>query len=157
MSSNRNGSSGEIDNRHDATTPRNAEAFAEPDEYLDKLAERILDAAFKVHRTLGPGLLESVYECCMLFELHRHGLQTQSQVHLPVNYDGCKIDAGLRLDLLVEDLIIVEIKAVEGLLPVHHAQVLTYLKLTDRQLGLLINFNEAKLSTGIKRVILSKR
>ena len=125
----------------------------EPDEYLDAVARQVVDAAFKVHSTLGPGLMESVYEKCMIFELHARGLECQTQVDLPIVYKGCKIDQGLRIDMVVEGCLIVEIKAVEQLAPVHRAQILTYLKLTGNNLGLLINFNTVLIKDGIKRIV----
>jgi GxxExxY protein len=117
-------------------------------------AARLLDAAFEVHRKLGPGLLESVYEVCVCHELTKLGIPFQRQLCLPVKYDQIQIDAGLRLDIVVASLVIGELKAVETLLPVHEAQLLTYLKLTDMRLGLLINFNVPLLKQGIKRIVL---
>jgi GxxExxY protein len=114
----------------------------------------IIDAALKVHTALGPGLLESAYEACLLHELQKRKLQVASQVILPVSYDGITVDLGYRVDLLVEDLVIVELKAVEKLHPVHKAQLLSYLKLSGKQLGLLINFSELHLKDGIQRIIL---
>ncbi len=137
-------------NRQDAKTPRE-----EPEEELDVLAKAVVNAAFKVHTELGPGLLEGVYEVCLAHELIKRGLKVDRQVALPVLYDGVKIEAGLRLDILVEGKLIVELKAVENLLPVHKAQMLTYLKLSSRCLGLLINFNVPLIKDGIKRVICS--
>ena len=124
-------------------------------EKLEGVAKEVVDAAFKVHSALGPGLLESVYEICVVHELHRRGLRAERQVVLPIEYDGLKLDAGLRLDLEVEDQLVVELKAVESLLPIHTAQMMTYLKLSDRRLGLLINFNVPLIKDGIKRIILS--
>ena len=98
---------------------------------------QVVDAAMKVHSALGPGLLESTYQTCLLFELHRRGLRAEREVELPVVYDGVRIDCGYRIDLLVEDLVIVEIKAVDSLAAIHQAQLLTYLKLSSRKLGLL--------------------
>jgi len=118
---------------------------------LNDISGQIVDAALKVHSALGPGLLESTYETCLLFELHRRGLRAQRQVELPVIYDGVRIDCGYRIDLLVDDAVIVEIKSVESLTPLHQAQLLTYLKLSGRKLGLLINFNVPHLKDGIKR------
>jgi len=115
---------------------------------------RLLDAAFEVHRKLGPGLLESVYEVCVCHELAKRDVQFQRQVWLPVEYDEIKIDAGLRLDIVVGNEVVAEIKAVEAVLPVHEAQLLTYLKLTGMRLGFLINFNVPLLKHGIKRVAL---
>ncbi len=107
----------------------------------------------EVHSALGPGLLESTYEACLLHELNKSGLQTARQIALPVIYDGITLDAGYRLDLLVEDLVIVELKVVERLLPVHTAQLLSYLKLSNRKLGHVLNFNVAHMRNGIKRVV----
>ena len=120
---------------------------------LDAVATAIVDAAFRVHSTLGPGLLESVYETCLEHELVKRGQPVLRQVSLPINYDGSKLDAGLRLDLLVADSIIVEVKAIERLLPVHDAQLLTYLKLARKPLGFLINFNVTLIKEGIRRRI----
>lgn len=135
--------------RQDAKTP------SEPTEQTDQIAKIIVDSAFRVHTELGPGLLESVYEVCLAHELRKRGLTVERQVALPVIYDGTRIDAGLRLDLIVSETVIVEVKAVEALLPVHKAQVLTYLKLSGHSLGLLINFNVPLIKDGIKRIILS--
>ena len=123
-------------------------------ERTDEVAKEIVDSAFKVHRELGPGLLESVYEVCLAHELAKRGLDVRRQVKFPVLYDGERLDAGLRLDLLVEDRVIVEIKAVESHKPLFEAQVLTYLKLTQKRLGLLINFNVPLIKNGIKRIAL---
>ena len=120
----------------------------------NEIARQIVDAAFAVHTALGPGLLESVYEVCLAHELRKRGLTVRQQVVLPVHYDGVRLDAGLRLDLLVNDTVIVEIKAVENLLPVHKAQALTYLKLTSSRLALLINFNVPVIKEGIHRLAL---
>ena len=121
--------------------------------YLDKMATTILDAAFAVHKELGPGLLESVYEVCLLDELHRRGLKASSQVPLPVYFREKKLEAGFRVDILVENLILIELKAVEALAPIHTAQVITYLRLSNLNLGFLINFNEVLLKNGIKRIV----
>ena len=107
-----------------------------------------------MHKALGPGLLESVYEVCLLHELNKRGVKVERQVSLPVVYDNLRLDAGLRLDLVVEKRVIVELKAVEVLLPVHTAQLLTYLKLSGYRLGLLVNFNSATIKHGIKRIAL---
>lgn len=121
---------------------------------LEALARVIVDAAYKVHTTLGPGLLESVYETCLAYELTKRGLNVQRQVIVPVIYDGVQLDTGLRLDLLVDNQVIIELKAVEKMNPVFEAQVLTYLKLSAKRLGFLINFNVPIIKSGIKRVIL---
>ena len=120
----------------------------------EQWAARIIDAAFKVHSTLGPGLLESVYEACLVYELTQRGMAVQKQVVLPVIYEDVQIEAGLRLDLLIEDQIVVELKAVEKHLPVFDAQLLTYLKLSGHRLGLLINFNVRLIKDGIRRIVL---
>ena len=121
---------------------------------IELVAKTIVDAALKVHRALGPGLLESVYELCLAHELRRRSLQLESQVKLPIIYEGLTIDAGLRLDLIVARQIIVEVKAVEKMHPVFDAQLLTYLKLTNLRLGILINFNVPLIKDGIKRIVL---
>lgn len=120
----------------------------------NQLAKEVVDAAFKVHTRLGPGLLESVYEQCLAYELKKRNIAYESQVHLPVDYDGIKLDAGLRLDIWVEQRLIVELKAAETLSPLHQAQLMTYLKLTNNRLGLLINFNSVRIKDGIKRVFI---
>lgn len=121
---------------------------------LDRIAKLVVDAAFRVHKTLGPGLLESVYEICLAYEIGKSNLLIERQVALPVIYDNIRMDAGLRIDLLVENSLIVELKAVEEILPVHEAQVLTYLKITGHRLGLLINFNVPLIRDGIRRIAL---
>ena len=119
----------------------------------DEVARAIVDAAFMVHRTLGPGLLESVYEKCLAAELIERGYSVEVQKQIPIAYRNLRIDAGFRADLLVESCVLVELKAVESLLDLHTAQVLTYLKLTGLHLGLLINFNTSLLKHGIKRLV----
>jgi GxxExxY protein len=118
------------------------------------LRAKFVDSAFKVHSTLGPGLIESVYEACLVHELHSRGLQTERQVSRPVLYGNLRLDAGLRSDMVVEKLVVVELKAVEMVLPVHKAQLLTYLKLSGYRLGLLINFNTVLIKDGIHRIVL---
>ena len=120
---------------------------------LNKISETVIGCAIKVHKTLGPGLLESTYEVCLVHELNKAGLKVRSQLALPVVYDGIKLDAGYRIDLLVEDTVVVELKAVDALLPIHEAQVLSYLKLSGKKLGLLINFNVKLLINGVKRLV----
>jgi len=120
----------------------------------DRIAKLIVDAAFKVHSTLGPGLLESVYQKCLVHELGLRKIQCKEQVEVPITYDTMTINAGLRLDILVEDRIIVELKASEQHNPVYEAQLLTYLKLTGHRLGLLINFNVPAIKQGMKRIVL---
>jgi len=123
-------------------------------EATEALARQVVDAAFAVHKNLGPGLLESVYEVCLCHELSKRGIPFRSQVSLPVVYDGVRLDAGLRLDLLVGEALIVELKAVEKHNPLFEAQLLTYLKLTGHRLGLLMNFNVPLIKDGIKRIVL---
>ena len=120
---------------------------------VERIGKAVLDASFKVHTVLGPGLLESVYETCTAFEVRESGLQAVTQVALPVTYKDIKMDAGLRLDMLVEDCVIVEFKSVETMNPVYDAQLITYLKLTGIRLGFLINFNVVHLKNGIKRIV----
>lgn len=121
---------------------------------MDEVAKQVVNAALAVHRGLGPGLLESVYEICLAHELRKRGLKVERQLELPVAYDGIRLDAGFRLDLVVNDCLIVELKTVDALLPIHHAQVLTYLKLSNHRLALLINFNVTLIKDGIKRIAL---
>ena len=120
----------------------------------DQVAKQVVDAAFSVHSSLGPGLLESVYEVCLAHELGKRGLKVERQIALPVVYDKLRLDAGLRFDALVEGCVVVELKAVEKILPVHKAQILTYLKLSGHRLGLLINFNVPVIKNGIVRLVL---
>jgi GxxExxY protein len=117
------------------------------------LTEKIIGAAIAVHSELGPGLLESTYEACLAFELADQGLAVERQKALPVIYKGVKLDCGYRLDLLVEEKVVVELKAVAGIEPVHTAQVLSYLKLSKCKVGLLINFNVKMLKNGIRRLV----
>ena len=119
-----------------------------------EVSKEILDAAFKVHTALGPGLLESVYEACLVYELRSSGLMVENQVALPVKYEGITIDSGFRIDLQVENCVIVELKTVDYILPLYRAQLLTYMKLTNTRVGLLINFNAVHLKEGIKRLVL---
>jgi GxxExxY protein len=119
----------------------------------NEVTDKIIGAAIEVHRQLGPGLLESAYEECLCHELTRMGVRFRRQVHLPINYKGLKLDCGYRMDLVAEDAVVVEIKAIETLLPIHTAQLLTYLKSSGKQVGLLINFNETALKNGLKRIV----
>jgi GxxExxY protein len=119
----------------------------------NEISYKVIGAALEVHKTLGPGLLESVYENTLAYELSQIGLQVKTQVPLPVIYKDIKMEAGFRLDLLVENKIIIEIKSVEALAPVHFAQSLTYLKLSGLKLVLLINFNTVKLKDSIHRLV----
>ncbi len=124
-------------------------------EEYNRLSEIIIGAAIEVHRVLGPGLLESAYQACLEYELRERGLQIARQQELPVIYKGVRIDRGYRLDIVVEDLIIVELKAVERFEPIHEAQLLSYMKLSDCCLGLLMNFNVTVLKDGIRRRVLN--
>jgi len=119
----------------------------------NQLAEQILDASIFVHREMGPGLLESIYEVCLEKELSLRSIKTKSQVFLPLYYRGVELNRDFRIDLLVEDKIIIEIKAVEKLIPVHEAQIISYLKLADKRLGFLINFNASLLKNGFRRFV----
>lgn len=123
-------------------------------ERQEEWMKTIYQSALKVHSTLGPGLLESVYETCMLHEPTKRGLLVERQKTLPIAYDGEIIDSGLRLDLFVERGIIIELKSVDSLIPIHQAQILTYMKLAKKELGYLINFNEKLLRNGVKRFTL---
>lgn len=114
----------------------------------------IIGCSYKIHSKLGPGLLESTYETCLEYELLRNGFSVERQIALPVVYDGVKLEAGYRIDLLVNRTVIIEIKSVDALAPIHMAQVMTYLKLSGKKLGLLINFNETDLKHGIRRLII---
>jgi GxxExxY protein len=127
----------------------------EVDQETDRIAKEIVDSAFQVHTHLGPGLLENAYESCLLHELARRGLKAERQLEVPLEYKGVHLDAGFRLDVLVEKKVIVEIKSVESLMPIHRAQVLTYLKLAGLHLGFLINFNVPIIKKGIERIVLS--
>ena len=120
---------------------------------MERIAKEIVDAAFKVHTTLGPGLLESVYETCLEYELKKRGFRVERQKKVTIQYDEVVLDDALRLDLLVDGLVLVEVKAVETMHPIFTAQTLTYLKLTERRLALLINFNVVRIKDGIKRMI----
>lgn len=120
----------------------------------ERIATAIVDSAFKVHKALGPGLLESVYESCFCYELARHGMSYERQLQLPAKYDKLEFNSAFRQDVLVEGLVICELKAIERLLPLHTAQLLTYLKLSGKRLGFLINFNVPLIRNGIKRTIL---
>jgi len=126
----------------------------EIDRELDDLARQVVDSAFSVHKALGPGLLESAYEICLGLELRGRGIACLSQVPLDVTYRETTIESAFRLDLLVGDRLVVELKSVEKLLPIHEAQLLTYLRLSGNRLGLLINFNTALIKNGIKRLVI---
>jgi GxxExxY protein len=119
---------------------------------INDITGHIVDAAMKVHSALGPGLLESAYEACLLFELSRRGLVVRSQVPLPVKYEDIVVEVGYRIDLLVDELVIVELKSVDCIASIHKAQLLSYLKLSGKKVGLLINFNVEMLKNGITRL-----
>ena len=121
--------------------------------HFNEVSGEVVDAAMKVHSALGAGLLDTVYEVCLAYELNQRGFRTASQLPLPVIYRGVRIDLGFRLDILVENLIVVEIKAVDAIAPIHQAQLLTYLKLSHKHVGLLMNFNVVHLRDGIRRMV----
>ena len=120
---------------------------------LDRMTDQIIRAAIEVHRVLGPGLLESAYEACLAYEFAQRGLHFQQQKPLPITYKQVKLDCGYRLDFLVEDSVIVELKSVDQLLPIHDAQLLSYLKISKKQVGLLINFNTTLVKQGVRRIV----
>jgi GxxExxY protein len=120
---------------------------------LDRLTQLIIGAAIEVHRQMGPGLMESVYEECLCYELSHLGLRFERQSHLPILYKGMKLASGFKMDFLVEDAVVLELKTVDHILPVHCAQLLTYLKLSGKRVGLLLNFNEPILKKGLKRLV----
>jgi GxxExxY protein len=122
-------------------------------DYIEEIATKIVDAAYTVHKALGPGLLEKVYEVCFCHELAKRGLKYLRQVDVPIVYDGILFNEGMRLDVLVEDVIICELKAVDELNPVWEAQLLSHLKLSGKKLGFIINFNVPRIKDGIKRII----
>lgn len=122
---------------------------------VNALSNTVIGESIRVHNILGPGLLERVYEECLCYCLNQKGLSVERQKQLPIKFEDIKLDGGLRLDLLVEDKLIVELKAVEKLLPVHDAQLYTYLKLSGKPLGLMINFNVKLLKQGIKRMVMT--
>ena len=121
---------------------------------FDKLSSRIIGCAIEVHRNLGPGLLESTYEHCLAYEFNISKIPFKLQHTLPVEYKGVKLDCGYRIDMLVDDKVIVELKSVDNILPIHQAQLLTYMKLSSVRIGLLMNFNVKYMKTGIKRMVL---
>jgi GxxExxY protein len=124
------------------------------DAETERIATSIVDSALKVHRALGPGLLESVYEACLSHELRLRGLKVETQVAVPIVYEGLNVDAALRLDVIVNDSVVIELKAVEKMIPLYEAQVLSYLRLMNKRLGFLINFNVPLLKDGIRRIVL---
>ena len=120
---------------------------------LDSITRRIIGAAIEVHRHLGPGLLESAYETCLAYELREIGLQVEQQKPLPITYKNVKLDCGYRLDLVIEDSVVIEIKAIEKLAPIHDAQLLSYLRIADKRVGLIVNFHVRVLKNGLKRIV----
>ncbi len=120
---------------------------------IEEIAAKIVDAAIKVHTVLGPGLLESTYQKCMEYELKKDGLKVECEVILPITYEKIKIDAGYRIDMVVQGIVTVENKTVEKLMPIHEAQLLTYLKMKDCRLGFLLNWNVPRMKAGIKRMV----
>ena len=128
--------------------------FEKIDREIDEIAAKVVDAAYKVHQNLGPGLLENAYELCLLHELKQKGLKVKRQVAVPLVYEGMEIPVGFRADVIVEESIILEIKAIEAFLPIHEAQILTYLKLANKRLGFLINFNVRFFKNSIQRIAL---
>jgi GxxExxY protein len=133
---------------------RESQRHREDEEGKDPRTGHIIGAAIEVHRHLGPGLLESAYEECLCHELHLRGLEFKRQVELPVLYKGLKLDCGYKIDLVIQDSVILELKVVEKLHPIHQAQLLTYMRMTGKQVGLLINFNVPLLTQGIVRMVL---
>jgi GxxExxY protein len=122
-------------------------------EHLDLITEKIIGCAIEVHRAIGPGLLESAYEECLCYELSQKGLNFGRQVPLPVVYKGINLDCGYKLDVIVEDSVIIEVKAVDRLIAIHEAQLLSYLRMLDKRVGLLLNFHSTVLKNGIKRIV----
>lgn len=118
---------------------------------INQITEKIIGCAIEVHKTLGPGLLESAYEECLSYELQNAGLKIDRQVAVPVIYKDIKLECGYRIDILVENLVVIELKSIEAFAPVHEAQILTYMKFANKNIGLLINFNVTLLKNGIKR------
>jgi GxxExxY protein len=133
------------------SSPQRAQSNTEGS--VNRITEAIIGAAMKVHSILGPGLLESAYEACMVHELRKAGLNVTSQLGLPLVYDGVVLDLGYRVDLMVEDRVIVELKCVEKVMPVHEAQIISHLRLSGKRVGLLINFHVVRLKDGIKRFV----
>ena len=119
----------------------------------NEVATQIVDAAYQIHTTLGPGLLESAYSALLFHELHKRGLRVEREVAVPITYDGVEVEEAFRADLIIEDLVIVEVKSVEEISPVHKKQLLTYLRLANKRLGLLINFGSEVIKSGIQRIV----
>ena len=137
--------------KHQVRQERQDDSIASNSETNDAIAKQCVDAAFQVHNTVGPGLLESAYETFMIAELRDRGLELQSQKPLQVQYKSTQVEMAYRLDLVVEDRVLIELKSVENIMPIHEAQMLTYLRLSGYPLGLLINFNKQRIKDGIKR------
>lgn len=123
----------------------------QPAYQIDLLTQKVIGCAVEVHRTLGPGMMESIYRQCMAFELREHGFTVEEEVAVPVSYKGVNLECGYRIDLLINKELILELKAVAAVLPVHEAQLMTYMKLANISTGLLINFHKTKLTDGVKR------
>ena len=140
-------------NHRDTETQRETQRVPIPSA-VNETSGVVVDAAFQVHQALGPGLLESVYEQCLKYELTDRGFDVKQQVQVPLMYKDLQFDCGFRIDLLVNDQVVVELKAIEVVLPIHLAQLLTYLKITKHRVGLLINFNQTKIKNGIHRLAL---
>ena len=119
----------------------------------NEISKEVVDAAYKVHVALGPGILEYIYEVVLCHELKKRGLRSERQVPVPIEYDGIRFDEGFRADVVVENKVVLELKSVEKLLPVHHKQTLTYVRLMNKRLGLLMNFGEARIKDGIFRIV----
>jgi GxxExxY protein len=139
--------------RASAPRPLGSSGHSAEADKLNRITDAIIGSAIAVHKALGPGLLESAYEACLTFELSQRGFKVEQQKPLPVVYRDVRSDCGYRIDLLVEDSVIVEIKSVDSLLPIHHAQLLSYLRLSDRRVGLLIDFNVRAVKDAISRVV----
>ena len=135
-----------------SSSPQRAQRNTE-EERINVITAAIIGAGMKVHSALGPGLLESAYEACLAYELRKSGFDVKTQVELPVIYEGVRIDLGYRIDILVNDLVIVELKCVEKLAPVHEAQIISYLRLSKKNVGLMLNFHVRHLRDGIKRFV----
>jgi GxxExxY protein len=142
--------------RQDAKAPSTSRCLSEPSKEEDRIGSAIVHAAYLVHRTLGPGLLESIYEACFCYELRKAGIECRRQVSVPLIYDGRRFEEGLRIDVLVENRVTCELKAVEKVIPVHRAALLSQLRLTGHRLGFLINFNVPTIKEGIERKVLSQ-
>ena len=128
--------------------------YAPLSSHAEELAKQIVDAAIQVHSSLGPGLLESAYQACLCYELSTRSILFKTEVDIPIQYKPVRLDSGFRADILVDNAIIIELKVVERLLPIHEAQLMTYLKLSNKRLGFLLNFNVTGMKSGIKRIIL---